>query len=115
MTDFIKHTGTMPWIPLVEEGVDTGGLFYKSLRRDDANDRSPTILLKFDPGASYPNHDHPGGEELFVLEGEIRVGDSTLRAGDYLYCPPGTAHAVSSRTGGILLAVIPQEVRIVEE
>ncbi len=105
----------MPWTPLVEDGVNTRGLYYKPLRRDEKTDRSPTILLKFEPGASYPNHDHPGGEELFVLEGEITVGEVSLQAGDYLYCPPGTMHGVSSEGGGVLLAVIPEEVTLVDE
>lgn len=115
MPEELKRTNDMPWVPLIEDGVEKSGLYYKSLRRDESADRSPTIMLKFDPGASYPNHDHPGGEELFVLEGEVTVGDVTLHAGDYLYCPPGAKHKVSSASGGILLAIIPEEVRIVED
>ena len=42
-------------------------------------------MLKFDAGASYPTHNHPGGEEVFVLEGEVRIGQTQLNAGDYLY------------------------------
>lgn len=112
MPPLIKHTDKMSWIPLVEEHIDTAGLYYKSLRRDEAADRSPTILLKFDAGASYPHHAHPGGEELFILEGEITVGDHRLTAGDYLYAAPGSEHDVRSDSGCILLAIIPQEVRL---
>jgi quercetin dioxygenase-like cupin family protein len=43
--------------------------------------------LKFDAGASYPAHDHPAGEEVFVLEGEVHFGPHRLTAGDYLYTP----------------------------
>lgn len=111
----IKRAADLEWIPLVEEGVDTHGIFYKTLRYDEAAERSLTSLLKFEPGASYPNHNHPGGEELFALEGEIVVGDVTLKTGDYLYAPPGAHHKVSSVTGGVLLAVIPEEVELIGE
>lgn len=111
----LRRTNYLPWEPLSEDGVVTDGIFIKLLRHDETTDRSPTIMLKFEPGASYPNHVHPGGEELFVLEGEITVGDLLLKAGDYLYAPPGSSHRVSSLSGGVLLAVIPEEVSIVDE
>ncbi|HXL56306.1 MAG TPA: cupin domain-containing protein, partial [Chitinophagaceae bacterium] len=45
------------------------GVSVISLKFDEATQRSITILLKFEPGASYPYHNHPGGEEIFVLQG----------------------------------------------
>ena len=30
-----------------------------------------TSLLRFDAGARFPLHDHPGGEEVFVVDGEL--------------------------------------------
>ncbi len=100
------------WIPLVEEGVDTRGIFVKSLRYDGAAKRSPTILLKFEPGAKYPYHNHPGGEELFVLEGNAIIEDANLSRGDFLYTPPGFKHSVFSEMGCVLLLKIPEEVEI---
>lgn len=44
------------------KGQHYKGVFVKSLRYDEAAKRSPSILLKFEPGASYPYHNHPGGE-----------------------------------------------------
>ncbi len=103
------------WRPLIEAGVDTTGVYIKSLRYDKAEDRSPTILLKLEPGAGYPYHNHPGGEEIFVLEGEVTVGSYQLKSGDYLYTPPGECHDVKSESGCILLAVIPQAVEIIQK
>jgi hypothetical protein len=57
------------WKPLAEPGVT--GVYVKVLRFDEATARAPTILLKFKPGATYPSHVHPGGEEIFVL-GQLR-------------------------------------------
>jgi quercetin dioxygenase-like cupin family protein len=70
-------------------------------------------MLKFDAGASYPNHNHPAGEEAFILEGEVRFGSNQLNAGDYLYTSPGTTHSVYSRTGCTMLLVVPEEVQVI--
>jgi quercetin dioxygenase-like cupin family protein len=102
------------WKPLVEEGVNTNGLFVKALRFDEATKRPLTFLLKFEPGASYPNHNHPAGEEVYVVEGEIRFGPDHLYAGDYLYTAPGATHAAYSKSGCVALFVVPEEVEILK-
>src|SRR5262245_49652090 len=98
----ITKSAEMAWQPLVEQGVKTDGIFVKILRVDAASGRPPTFLLKFAPGSSYPNHIHPAGEEVFVLEGEVRFGPNQLKAGDYLYTPPGAMHPVYSKTGCVM-------------
>jgi quercetin dioxygenase-like cupin family protein len=110
----LQHTKSNEriWKPLIEEGIKTDGVYVKVLRFDEATKRAPTILLKFDAGASYPNHNHPAGEEVYVLEGEVRFGPTQLTAGDYLYTPPGATHSVFSRTGCVLLLIAPEEVEI---
>jgi len=101
---------SIEWKPLAEPGVT--GVFVKVLRFDRETGRAPTILLKFDPGASYPAHNHPGGEEVFVIEGEVSLGKDQLSAGDYLYTPRGGKHAVHSKGGCVLLVNVPEEVEI---
>jgi quercetin dioxygenase-like cupin family protein len=100
----------VPWKPLAEPGIV--GVSVKVLRYDAATHRAPTILLKFEPGATYPVHIHPGGEEILVLEGDVRLGKDHLRAGDYLYTAPNNIHAVASDQGCTLLVIVPEEVRI---
>jgi len=112
MNNYIAKTGNLAWKPLLEEGVDTSGLFVKILRFDEQQQRPPSILLKFNPGAKYPYHNHPGGEELFVLQGSCMVNDTVMNAGDYLYTPAGFKHAVKTETGCELLLIIPEEVEI---
>lgn len=104
----LVRAGEIPWKPLDEPGVT--GVFVKVLRFDEAAGRAPTILLKFEPGASYPGHSHPGGEEIFVLEGDIRLGKDRLQAGDYLYTAPNNTHAVYSESGCVVLVTVPEEV-----
>jgi len=88
------------------------GIFVKVLRFDTETGRALTILLKFDPGATYPAHNHPGGEEVFVIEGDISLGAEDLHVGDYLYTPPNGKHAARTREGCIVLVNVPQEVEI---
>ena len=109
----IVQSKQINWKPLVEDGVKTDGIYVKVLRFDQATHRPPTFLLKFDAGASYPNHIHPAGEEAYVLEGSVRFGPNELTAGDYLYTPPGEKHAVFSKAGCVMLFVVPEEVEIV--
>ncbi|MDX6444597.1 MAG: hypothetical protein QOH71_1671 [Blastocatellia bacterium] len=100
------------WKPLLEPGL--AGVFVKVLRFDKETRRAPTILLKFEAGATYPAHDHPGGEEIFVIEGDLKLGKDHLYAGDYLYTSPNGKHAVRSETGCVVLVNVPEEVVILK-
>lgn len=112
MQDFIVKTPQIQWMPLIENGVNYEGIYVKTLRFDENTHRSPTILLKFEAGAAYPYHNHPAGEEIYVLEGSCIVEGTQLSAGDYLYTPPQYKHAVMSETGCLLFFVIPEAVEI---
>lgn len=100
------------WEPLAEPGVS--GIYKKTLRHDEEQGRAPTFLLRFDAGASYPAHDHPAGEEAFVLDGEVNFGPHHLKAGDYLYTPPNGKHAVWTAAGCVVLLCVPEAVRILQ-
>jgi len=115
MENYIARTGSKEWQPLTENAVDTTGLYVKSLRYDETRKRSPAIMLKFDPGAKYPYHNHPGGEEIFILKGTCLVNDTLLKEGDYLFTPAGFKHGVKSETGCEMLLIIPQEVEILQK
>lgn len=112
MENYIVRNGSIEWKPLKEQGVDTTGIYVKSLRFDNQKMRSPSILLKFEPGAKYPYHNHPAGEEIYILSGSCIINFSTLNEGDYLYTPPGFKHSVKTETGCEMLLVIPSEVEI---
>jgi quercetin dioxygenase-like cupin family protein len=90
MTPEVTRSTQLDWKPLVEAGVNTTGISVKVLRFDQATQRAPTFLLKFEAGASYPNHNHPGGEEVFVLEGEVRFGPNQLSARRLSLHPAGS-------------------------
>jgi quercetin dioxygenase-like cupin family protein len=111
LTQFVR-SHQIDWRPLAEPGVS--GIFVKALRFDEETRRAPTILLKFEAGATYPAHNHPGGEEVFVLEGDLKLGKDHLYAGDYLYTSPNGKHAVWSENGCVALVIAPQEVEILK-
>ena len=108
----LVRSHSIEWQPLSEPGVS--GVFVKVLRFDKDTRRAPTILLKFDAGATYPAHNHPGGEEVFVIEGDISLGKDHLCTGDYLYTPPNGKHAVRSKNGCVVLVNVPQEVEVLK-
>lgn len=110
----ITKTSEINWKPLVEEGIKTDGIFVKTLYFNEMVNRPITFLLKFEAGSSYPLHSHPAGEEIYVLEGEVRSGKDELKKGDYLYMPPGSTHSVFSKTGCTLLFRVPEEVVILK-
>ena len=108
----LVKTNEIEWKPLEEENA--AGVWVKSLMFDEAARRSPTILLKFEAGATYPLHNHPAGEEIFVLEGDIKLGKDELSAGDYLFTATGNKHRVSTKNGCVVLVKTPQEVEILK-
>jgi quercetin dioxygenase-like cupin family protein len=108
----LVRSDQIEWRALAEPGVS--GVFVKVLRFDRETRRAPTILLKFAAGATYPAHNHPGGEEIFVLEGDLKLGKDHLYAGDYLYTSPHGKHAVRSEKGCIVLVSVPEEVEILK-
>ena len=71
------------------------GVCYQTLNKTPTG--SLTLLLRFDPGAEYPRHTHPAGEEYYVLEGSLEDLGTTYGPGTYVYHPPGYAHSPSSR------------------
>jgi len=50
-------------------------------------------FLRAEPGVHYPLHCHAAIEEIFMVEGDLVVGDEVYGAGDYIRSNPGSAHA----------------------
>lgn len=112
INDYIVRNNQKDWQPLIEKGVHYEGIPVISLLFDNEKQRSTTILLKFESVATYPYHNHPAGEQIFMLSGEVIIENTTLKQGDFLYTPPGFKHSVTSKTGCTMFFVIPEEVEI---
>jgi anti-sigma factor ChrR (cupin superfamily) len=76
---------------------DAPGVSYKTLNKTPEG--SLTLLLRFEPGASYPTHTHPAGEEYFVVSGELDDVGGSYGAGSFVYHAPGSTHTPSSAKG----------------
>lgn len=98
-----------PWKTFPGTRVD-----YRVLRRHAGDAGGLTLLLRFAPGSNYAAHEHPGGEEYYVLEGTLRDGGKDYPAGSYVWHPPGSVHRPSSATGCVVFVHLPAAVVVRE-
>ena len=67
-----------------------------------------TSIVRYQPDASFPEHDHPEGEEILVLDGVFSDEHGDWPAGTYLLNPEGFRHAPFSRQGCLLFVKLRQ-------
>jgi anti-sigma factor ChrR (cupin superfamily) len=100
----VVHANEMPWEP-----INYPGVYVKTLMIDKQSGQL-TVLLKMDPGAELPDHEHALMEQTYVLEGRLvdkegqEVGLS-VGPGEFVYRPAGSRHAAYTPEGGLMLAV----------
>ena len=62
-----------------------------------------SYLLRFAPGGHLPAHGHTQKEECVMLEGEVVIGETSYRAGDYHLVFAGMGHLpLASPTGALV-------------
>jgi anti-sigma factor ChrR (cupin superfamily) len=83
---------------------DAPGVEYKTLNKTPEG--TLTLLLRFAPGASYPTHTHPAGEEYYVVSGTLDDVGGAYRPGSFVYHAPGSTHTPSSRAGCEVLVML---------
>ncbi len=99
----VMDTQAMPWTPSPAGGVDR-----KPLAREEAERGHATSVVRYQAGASFDRHSHPGGEEILVLEGTFSDESGDYGPGTYLRNPPGSSHAPFSREGCVLFVKLHQ-------
>jgi anti-sigma factor ChrR (cupin superfamily) len=67
-----------------------------------------TSVVRYEPGSTFAPHDHPGGEEILVLDGVFSDEHGDWPAGTYLLNPDGFRHAPFSRPGCLLFVKLRQ-------
>jgi len=80
------------------------GLHRTDLLRQDLDVAGREVIqvrVDFEPGVTSPKHSHPGVEVAYVIEGTFEYQlegrpPVTLKAGDSLYIPAGTAHVAKN-------------------
>jgi len=85
---------TLKW-----EASPAARVWRKKLERQAAETGRATSVVRYEAGTRFDTHDHPNGEEIYVLSGVFSDETGDYPAGSYIRNPAGTAHAPFS-TGG---------------
>ncbi len=105
--DFSKQvvidSNQMDWLTSPSSGV-----LRKPLEREAKESGHTTSIVVYKPGASFSQHSHPLGEEIFVLDGIFSDENGDYPAGSYLRNPPGSKHAPFSKNGCTLFVKLNQ-------
>ena len=72
----------------VESGIE--GISQCELWDNGTN--GGTSLVRLQVGAYFPNHNHPGWEQAYVLSGKVAIGEDVVEKGDYLFANVGDIH-----------------------
>lgn len=99
----VIDTANQPWIASPRAGV-----WRKPLAREEAERGHATSIVRYDAGASFHGHNHPGGEEILVIEGTFSDETGDFHAGTYFRNPLGFRHAPFSREGCLILVKLHQ-------
>ena len=67
-----------------------------------------TSVVRYEKNSSFPPHEHPDGEEIFVLEGVFSDEHGDWPAGSYLLNPEGVRHAPFSEPGCTIFVKLRQ-------
>lgn len=97
----------LPWQPF-RPGVEIHRLYGDGVSGPTA------ALLRFEPGATVPLHEHTGYEHIIVLSGAQVDENARAETGSLIVNPPGTRHSVFSETGCIVLAIYERPVAFLD-
>lgn len=90
---------SMPW-----ETSAFPGILSKTLYSDASG--MCTLLLKLEPGAVVPLHEHTAIEQTYVLEGSFLDEEGTCLPGHFVWRPAGNTHvAWAGPEGATILGI----------
>jgi anti-sigma factor ChrR (cupin superfamily) len=90
---------TMPW-----ETSAFPGILSKTLYSDPSG--MCTLLLKLEPGAQVPLHEHTAIEQTWVLEGRFVDDEGECLPGQFVWRPAGNTHvAWAGPEGAVILGI----------
>jgi anti-sigma factor ChrR (cupin superfamily) len=94
----------LPWQKMRFPGCEVKTLLF------DAKTGLATMLMRMEPGAVLPDHEHVLIEQTYVLEGSLvdKEGPDAgteVKAGEFVWRPPGSRHTAWSPTGGTFIAM----------
>lgn len=102
--------GRRDWDALAWEDFRPGVRIHWLYRTDEKGPAA--ALLRYEPGAVVPLHEHVGWEHIFILSGAQSDGIRRSEEGSLMISAPGTRHAIESPEGCVVLAVWERQVRV---
>ena len=100
----VVRTAAMEW-----QGSPSGTVWRKRLHRvGPVESGQVTSVVRFDQASRFPNHPHPDGEEILVLDGVFSDEEGDWPAGSYLLNPEGYRHTPYSEEGCLLFVKLRQ-------
>ncbi len=85
------------------------GVKIKNLHRNPERNYA-TLLVRMDPGATFPDHVHTDTEECYVIEGDLKMGGRVFGKGDYIRAEAHSTHeSISTENGCFLLIAASEE------
>ena len=91
------NTQTAAWLT-----TDVEGQWLMPLYRRDGQDPEFVSLIKWSRGLKPVRHSHPGGEEIFVLDGCFGDENGRYPKGTWLRNPVGSSHTPYTSDGCVL-------------
>lgn len=91
------------WIASPQAGVER-----VMLDRIGEEKARATSIVRYAPNSHFPQHQHPGGEEILVLSGTFSDEMGDYPAGWYLRNPPGSKHQPFSDPGATIFVKLRQ-------
>lgn len=80
------------------------GLKVKILNRISALNRQ-TIMVDLAAGGEYPAHEHGQDEEIYMIAGDLLIGELTLLPGDFHIVKAGRRHPVHRTRSGCVCII----------
>lgn len=107
-TPIISEISNGGWRTLKFDAFREGVTMHRLYGSDTG---ASAAVLKYEPGASVPLHEHTGFEHVLILHGSQSDDEGHYPAGTFTVNPPGTAHRVWSDEGCVALLIWERPVR----
>lgn len=99
----VIETASMDW-----DQSPASGVWRKPLEREDRESGHTSSVVRYEAGAGFPEHQHPLGEEILVLEGVFSDETGDYGPGAYIRNPPGSRHQPFSKDGCTIFVKLNQ-------
>lgn len=90
------NTTQARWLAGMVEGLSVCPLYTQSGYAETM------ALVRWQPNTYFPRHTHPGGEEIFVIEGTFEDEHGVYPAGSWIRSPHMSTHTPFSKSGCLI-------------